>query len=89
LIKGNKIMEGLYSKYIIQKSDGTPVDPKAEYIVLRIDTDKYARMAVRYYANRLLIDNPQLSEDIRKRCDYYWMKEQGFEDDEIECDQNK
>ena len=81
--------EGLYSKYIIQKSDGTLVDVKAEYIVLRIDTDKYARMAVRYYANRLLIDDPQLSEDLRKRCDYYWMKEQGFEDAEIECVQNK
>ena len=82
-------MKRLYQKYLIFKSDGSLVDPEAEYIVLRIDTDQYARMAARYYANRLLQDNPQLSDDIRKRCDYYWMKEQGFEDTEIECVQNK
>jgi len=79
-------MKGLYQKYLIFKSDGSPVDPNAEYIVLRIDADQCARRAVRYYANQLLREGSltQLADDLRKRCDYYWMKEQGFTDEEIE-----
>lgn len=29
--------EGLYVKYRVEKSDGTPVDPNAVYFVLRLD----------------------------------------------------
>ena len=32
-------------KYIISKANGQPVDPKAEYLVLRLDTDTHARTA--------------------------------------------
>ncbi len=40
---------GLYGKYIIQKADGSPVDPKAVYFTLRLDTDQHARAAIRAY----------------------------------------
>lgn len=41
---------GLHNKYRIEKTDGTPVDPRAEYFVLRIDTDIAARQALLAYA---------------------------------------
>lgn len=40
----------LYNKYKIEKTDGTPIDPNAEYFVLRPDKDPLARKAVRAYA---------------------------------------
>ncbi|MEH2070023.1 MAG: hypothetical protein V7K47_17990 [Nostoc sp.] len=43
----------LFGKYIIQKADGTPVDPNAQYFVLRPDTDKAARVAIRAYIQEL------------------------------------
>jgi len=46
-------MPGLYGKYTIGKSDGTPVDPNAKYIVLRYDAgsdDELARMALLRYS---------------------------------------
>ena len=64
-------MKGLYNKYIIQKSDGTPIDPSADYFVLRLDTDSCARGALRNYANRIYGDNPILSKELRDRCDKY------------------
>jgi hypothetical protein len=51
---GNKVSyenpKGLYNKYIIQKADGTPVDPIAEYFTLRMDTDLEGRKAIAFYA---------------------------------------
>jgi len=64
-------VKGLYQKYIIQKADGTPIDPSADYFVLRLDTDKYARGAIRNYANRIYGDNPILSKELRDRCNKY------------------
>ncbi|PHJ69155.1 hypothetical protein VF14_03190 [Nostoc linckia z18] len=43
----------LFGKYIIQKADGTPIDPNAQYFVLRPDTDKAARVAIRAYIQEL------------------------------------
>lgn len=40
----------LFGKYNVTKSDGTPTDPKAQYFVLRIDTDPAAMMALGFYA---------------------------------------
>ena len=37
-------------KYIIFKSDGSLVDEKADYLVLRLDTDEHARAAAMVYA---------------------------------------
>ena len=49
----------LYNKYIIQKSDGTPVDPNAQYFVLRPDKDPLARKAIRAYARGLTAPEDQ------------------------------
>ena len=45
-----KPREGLYGKYRISKADGSPVDPNADYFVLRLDTDPVARRAAREYS---------------------------------------
>ena len=45
-----KQREGLYGKYCISKADGSPVDPNADYFVLRLDTDPVARRAAREYS---------------------------------------
>ena len=64
-------MEGLYNKYIIQKADGTPIDPNADYFVLRLDTDKFAREALRFYASVIRQDNPYLAEELIEKCNQY------------------
>lgn len=60
---------GLYGKYRIAKADGTPTDPKAQYFVLRIDTDQAARMALQTYANYVEHDSPALADDLRQWLD--------------------
>lgn len=45
--------EKLYIKYGITKTNGNPVDPKAQYFVLRIDTDPAARAALTVYADEM------------------------------------
>jgi formylglycine-generating enzyme required for sulfatase activity len=32
--------QGFYRKYNVTKTDGSPVDPNAQYLVLRLDTDR-------------------------------------------------
>ena len=60
---------GLENKYIIQKADGSEVDPHADYFVLRLDKDKAAREAAHKYA--VECDNMQLRKDlILKMMDY-------------------
>lgn len=68
-------MRGLYQKYVIAKADGSPVDPNADYFVLRLDTDPRARHAARTYARNVQADNPQLADDIRRRCDEHHLRE--------------
>lgn len=47
-------MAKLYEKYApLKKADGSPTDPKAQYFVLRIDTDPAAREALATYANAI------------------------------------
>lgn len=55
---------GLFGKYVISKSDGSPVDPKAAYFVLRLDTDADARKAMRAYARAIKDENPKLAREI-------------------------
>ena len=43
-------MQGIFGKYIIEKADGSAVDPDACYFVLRLDTDINARTAMHVYA---------------------------------------
>ena len=65
---------GLYGKYIITKADGSPVAPEADYFVLRLDTDKCARHALRIYANNIEGANPELAADLRRRLDEHAMR---------------
>ena len=58
--------KGLYKKYIIAKSSGEPVDPAAEYFVLRIDTDVWARQALRCYAHFISESNPILARELHE-----------------------
>lgn len=62
---------GWYGKYIIEKVDGTPIDPQAEYFVLRIDKDPAARIAAMAYAEAIRETAPQLSIDIIQKCNLY------------------
>jgi hypothetical protein len=62
-------MQGLYRKYIITKADGSLVDPKAQYLVLRLDTDKAARVAAMMYADGIAQEKPELAADIRMWVD--------------------
>lgn len=65
---------GLLKKYNIQKADGSPVDPRAEYFVLRLDKgqkDKAhylaCRAAIREYAILINAVNPELSKALKER----------------------
>lgn len=42
---------GLFNKYKIEKTDGSPTDPDAQCFVLRIDTDDAAQHALYEYAD--------------------------------------
>ena len=57
---------GIYGKYRIEKTDGTPVDPRAVYFTLRLDTDKHARAAVRAYIESCLDEQPKLAQDLKR-----------------------
>jgi len=57
--------KGLYIKYHVEKADGTPVDPEAVYFVLRIDTDRDARSALWFYAERIAETAPELADDLK------------------------
>ena len=53
-------MKGYYKKYHVSKIEGE-TDPKADYFVLRLDTDHNARRAVAHYAGLIFWDNPAFS----------------------------
>ena len=57
---------GLFGKYRIEKGDGSPVDPKAIYFTLRLDTDKHARAAVRAYIESCREEQPELARDLER-----------------------
>ena len=65
---------GLHLRYIVQKANGEPVDPRAEYFVLR--TDKHAkdqrhaaacRKALLTYAAEIESFLPQLAAELRAK----------------------
>lgn len=64
---------GLHRRYHIVKADGSPVDPRAEYFVLRLDAGGDAahveacREAIMTYADAIEGHLPELAEDLRKR----------------------
>ena len=55
--------KGLHDKYEVRKRDGTPVDEKAVYFVLRLDTDEAARAALWNYVWDSRAD-PELRHDL-------------------------
>ena len=64
-----KPREGLYGKYRISKADGSPVDPNADYFVLRLDTDPVARRAAREYSYMTM--DRKLALELQKRITRY------------------
>lgn len=57
---------GLYGKYRIEKADGSPVDPRAVYFTMRLDTDRHARAAIRAYIESCQEDEPDLARDLER-----------------------
>jgi len=64
--------KGLLPKYIITKADGSPVDPRAEYFVLRVDKHaadqihaEACRRAIVRYAIEVQSHLPVLSKELR------------------------
>lgn len=67
---------GIHKRYILSKLDGTPVDTKADYFVLRLDYGgrdpvhvAACRAAILTYAAHIAGHIPKLAEDIRARYD--------------------
>ena len=60
---------GLYHKYIITKTDGTPTDTGASYFPLRLDKDHHARVAARAYAESVREENLLLCNDLHEEID--------------------
>lgn len=58
-------------KYHIEKVDGSPVDPEAEYFVLRLDKDPHARVAAMAYAESVRRVNYQFADDIVSHVEQY------------------
>jgi hypothetical protein len=70
-------MKGLYNKYILQKTDGRPLDENSEYFILRLDKggDREhviaSRKAILTYAGAIRNYLPELASDIYKRWGVY------------------
>jgi hypothetical protein len=58
--------KGLYGKYRIEKTDGSALDPEAVYFTMRLDTDRFARAAVRAYVVACLYEEPELAKDLER-----------------------
>ena len=68
--------QGIINKYIITKVNGEPVDPRAEYFVLRLDQHQNDKLhqkacvdAVLTYADKIKDHLPELAEEL---YDKYW-----------------
>ena len=68
---GNYKKGGYEKKYIIGKVNGRPIDPKADYFVLRLDKDPHARIALKSYADSVLKDNAKLAMELVSRLQKY------------------
>lgn len=64
-------MKGWHQKYVITKTDGSPVDPDAVYFVLRLDKDPHAQRAAFAYSLSILKENPALSRDLWEQAAQY------------------
>lgn len=57
-------MAKVYGNYIVRNADGTEVDPNAQFLVLRIDKDIHARVALRAYATSIKNADPILAQEL-------------------------
>lgn len=64
-------------KYSVSKADGSVTDPKADYFVLRIDEDPFAREAAFKYAIGIFKVNKSFANDIVRQLTQY---ESGFKE---------
>jgi NTP pyrophosphatase (non-canonical NTP hydrolase) len=55
---------GLDRRYVVTKRDGTPIDPRAKYFVLRYDRDPHALAALFTYAASVAEDNKPLADQL-------------------------
>ena len=65
-------MRGFYKKYIVTKTSGNPMDPEAEFIVLRIDKGIYlhaCRAGAAAFAEAVRGENPLLANGIQTRLE--------------------
>ena len=62
---------GLRNKYVITKTSGSEVDPKADYFVLRLDKDPHAIAAILRYAFSIRKDNPEFALDLFAKAEEY------------------
>jgi hypothetical protein len=62
---------GYEKRFIVQKANGEPTDPNADYFVLRLDKDPHALEALYTYALSIIGDNKQFSSDLMKIYRYY------------------
>ena len=64
---------GLHIRYIISKADGSPVNPKNKYFVLKIEGEGHpehiraCRIALLKYADEIEAYLPQLAKEIRDK----------------------
>jgi hypothetical protein len=65
---------GLHQRYVIEKTNGEPVDARAEYFILRLDDYgndpkhiEACRKAVLFYAQEIKDHLPKLSKDLIER----------------------
>ncbi len=62
---------GWKPKYEIKKTNGNPIDPNADYFVIRLDKDPHAVEALHAYAMSVRSDNEELSHDLMRLVKYY------------------
>jgi len=60
--------KGLYQKYKVEHADGSPIDPRAQYLVLRLDAGEYlsaCRAGAAAFAEAVEPQNPKLAQGVR------------------------
>lgn len=69
--------KGLLNKYYLEKRDGSPIDPRSEYFILRLDdyaNDKFhlkaCRLGLLMYALQIRFHLPVLFDDLMYRWGY-------------------
>ena len=78
---------GYDHKYVIKKRSGKPVDPRAEYFVLRLDKDPHALKAMETYIHSVIDDNPELAHDLAELIELMY-KIQGHNQGDKRCLKN-